>query len=326
MSLFKKPSQIVAGTKFLFFGDTGSGKSIAGLSFPKLFVIDSEAGITYYQNHPEYGKNILGIANTQNFNKLLEAYDEVGEMIEEDPNSVKTLVVDSITKISNNLNDTVLQVEERKARRKGNDPDDSAISIRGYGRIKNIGIRIQNAMIDLSSKGCNIVFIAQDKPIKKKVGDQFVVVGHEPDSFKQSAFDFDVIVRTYTQIDQSTGEVTYLGEVLKDRTNVCKRGQVIENVSYNIWKEFLEGSNVGNINTSFSKDLDKAKETLEKQDEEEEKTTVDKFRESMNTATEEQKKQVIEMISKYKIKNPLDPKDPKEFKALEEIVKTVFEK
>lgn len=321
MSLFNKPTQTVAGTKFLFFGETGTGKSLTGLTFPKNYIIDSEAGTTYYQNDPVYGKNILGVASTQNFNDVLDAFEEVGEMVEDDINSVRTLIIDSITKISNNLSDTVLQVEERKARRKGADVDDANISIRGYGRIKNIAQRIQNTMIDLSSKGCNIVFVAQAKPIKKKVGDQFIIAGYEPDTFKQSAFDFDVIVRTYNEVLPS-GEIVYKGEVLKDRTNVCKKGQTIENVNYDIWKRVLEGDNVGKINTSFSTDLDDAKATLEKQDAELEKTTVDKLRDVMAKSPEHQKLGVT-LVKEARIANPLQPKDAKELKKLEEIVEKV---
>lgn len=319
MSMFRKPSTKVNGTKILVMGETGAGKSLFGLSFPKVYALDSETGLSFYEGQAE---NLLGVANTQDFNELSEAIDEITDMVDDDPEAVKTLMIDSETKFYQNLTDASLQVEEKKARDKGKDVNDSSISQRGWGRIKNIGTRLQNMKIDLSAKGVNVISIAQIEDVKEKKGDNFVKVGERAVMQKNAAYDYDIVIKLFVEQD-AKGEFHYKGIILKDRTKVTKVGQVFENPSYEIWKDYLENRTGDKIESNLSKDHEKAKKALEEEDKELEKTTVDKFREAMANANEEQKKKAVEMIGKAKIKNPLEPKDEKELKALAEIVKVI---
>src|SRR5699024_3266373 len=128
---------------------------------PKSLAMDSEAGIAFYEGKPE-GKNLLGVKNTQSFSELNETMDEIMELIEDEEElGFQTLIIDSETKFYQNLTDTALQLEEKKARNKGRDVMDSAVSMRGWGRIKSVATRLQNLKIDLSGRGVNIVSVSQ---------------------------------------------------------------------------------------------------------------------------------------------------------------------
>jgi AAA domain len=318
VSLFRKPSTKKLGIKILLMGEKGVGKSVFALSFPKVYALDAELGMVFYENHPVYGKNIEAIANTQDFNELQEAIEELMEL--EDG----TLVIDSETKFYQNLTDAVLQLEEKKARKNGRDVMDSAVSMRGWGRIKSVAQRLQNLKIDLSAKGVNVVSISQIDDVKQKVGDQFVKVGEKPVASKGIEYDYDIVLKLFVETD-SKGETHYKGLVLKDRTGVTKVNQVIDNPSYETWRLFLESRDgADKIDSNLAKDHDKAIESLEEEDAEAEKTVVEKLKEVMAKSKEHQAK-AVEMIKQAKIANPLVPKDAKELKILEKIVETVSE-
>lgn len=318
MGLFRKPSAKKLGLKVLVMGEKGVGKSVFALSFPTVYAMDAETGMAFYEGHPEFGDNLEMIANTQDFNELQEAIDELMDLDE------GTLVIDSETKFYQNLTDASLQVEERKAKEKGKDINDSSVSMRGWGRVKAIAQRLQNLKIDLSAKGVNVVSISQIDDVKQKVGENFVKVGEKPVMQKGSEYDYDIVVKLTAQLD-ANNNVKYQGIILKDRTGVTKVGQVIDNPSYDTWKLFLESRDgADKIKSSLSKDGAKSQKALEQEDLEAEKTVTDKLKEVMAKSKEHQAK-AVELIKQAGIANPLAPKDAKELTKLKEIIDVVSE-
>jgi len=318
MSMFRKPSTKQLGLKVLVMGEKGVGKSVFSLSFPKLYALDGETGMAFYEDHPQFGQNILGIANTMDFNELHSAIDEIEEIVEDDPEAVKSLVIDSETKFYQNLTDSALTVEEKKARKSGKDVMDSAVSMRGWGRIKSVAQRLQNLKIDLSAKGVNVISISQIDDIKEKKGDSFVKIGEKPVMQKGAEYDYDLVIKLYTTVDAS-GDVQYKGIILKDRTGVTKVGQVISDPSYNVWKPFIESRKNGDkIKSTLSADAEKAEMALVEEDTNREKTTVDKLRELM-AKSERHQAHAVKLIQEAKIKNPLEP-TATEIKKLEAVV------
>lgn len=312
---FRKPSTKKVGLKVLAMGEKGSGKSVFALSFPKVYALDAETGMAFYENHPVYGVNLEGIANTQDFNEL---HDTIDELMESNIEGA-TFVIDSETKFYQNLTDAVLQLEEKKARSKGKDVMDSSVSMRGWGRVKSVATRLQNAKIDLSAKGWNIVSIAQIDDVKQKVGDEFVKIGEKAVMQKNSEYDYDLVIKLFTEVD-GNGNTHYKGLILKDRTGVTKVNSVIDNPSYKIWQDFLDSrQNADKIESNLSKDHDKAIKTLEEKDKEAEKTVVDKLKDLM-VKSENHKSKTLELVKKHSIKNPLQPKDEKELEVLGSIV------
>lgn len=317
--MFRKPVARKVGVKVLATGLTGVGKSIFALSFPKSVAFDSEAGIAMYEGRPE-GKNLVLVANTQDFTQLQSGMKQVESMVKKKEN-IETIIIDSETKFYQNLTDVALTVEEKKARKNGKDINDSNISVRGWGRIKNVATRLQNMKIDMSALGLNVVSISQISDVKQKVGDNYEVVGYKAEMAKGADYDYDIVINLFTE-EQADGTVVYRGKIGKDRTGVTRKGQIIESPSYDIWKDFLEsGRELETVASTLTEDRTKATTNFEANIAEEEKTIVEKFKSLM--ANEKAKDVAVNLITKAKIKNPLEPANEKEFAKLAEIVKAM---
>ncbi|QJI52404.1 AAA family ATPase [Psychrobacillus phage Perkons] len=268
----RKPSTKRIGVKVLVTGQTGAGKSLFGLSFPKIAALDSEAGLALYEGN-ELGKNIEVIDNTMSVADMEETFDEVESMLDDSPDSIRTLLIDSETKFYQNLQHSCLETEEKRARKKGGDINDTNLSVRSWGRIKQVSSRLQNMKIDLSAKGVNIISVSQVDDVKQKVGEQFVKIGEKPVMPKNAEYDYDIIINLFIENDDKGNQV-YRGEIKKDRTNVTKIGDMIENPSYSIWSDYLEGRKSADmINSKLTKDVDRDIVALEKEDSEKENVT-----------------------------------------------------
>lgn len=299
-SKLRKPRTNLSGGKFLFMGETGSGKTSAGLTFPNIALFDAENGATFYEADEEKGKNLFGIINSQSYIENEEVVEEIGELALQEKDKYYTLMTDSETKVYQSLVDAVLRLEERKAIAKGRDAMDSNVSVRGWGRVKSLAQRLQNQKIDLSAKGVHIVSIAQLEDIKEKKGDNFVKTGEKPIMQKGTQFDYDVIVK-FKYIEKD-GEEKYVGKILKDRTNVTKRGQIIENVGYHIWEEYFNNiRQTGESNqTNMSAGSKSVEEVLHKQDIEAEKTAGERIIE-VSSISDDAKTKVTQLIKALKI-------------------------
>lgn len=261
---FRKAKAARVGGKFLAYGMEGSGKSWFALTFPKVACIDSETGIVHYEgrditlaNGNTYN-NLVMVDDTSDLDDLEDDIDEITESEE-----VETLSIDSETKFYNTMQIGATEVEERKARKKGGDVDDTVVSQRQWGRIKIINMKLQQAKIDLSSKGKHVVSVAQATEVYEGEGEKRKLVGIKPDMHKSVKFDYDTILEFYKEKDKATGEIKYYAEVKKDRTNVCKVGQIIENPCYDIWRDYFEGmNNLDTVETSYKNDLKKSTESM----------------------------------------------------------------
>lgn len=261
MSLFRKPQARKVGLKVLVTGNTGSGKSVFGLSFPGVFAIDSEAGLARYEGRV-YGKNILGIANTQSFKELENGIKEITKMTKDKNHGVGTVLIDSETKFYQNLQETCMTIEENKARKNGRDVMDANLSMRSWGKIRQISTKLQNMKIDLSTKGVHMVSVCQVEDVKEKQGDNFVKVGEKPVANKNIEYDYDIVINLFTKLED--GEIVYKGEIKKDRTGKTKVGDIITNPSYKIWGEELNEGEI--IESNFQEDVSKDIEKVEKEE------------------------------------------------------------
>lgn len=261
---FRKAQAARIGGKFLSFGETSSGKSTFQLTFPKVACIDSETGVSHYEgktitlNNGKSYNNLILVDNTADLDVLEEDLDAF--LDGEYDGQIETLSIDSETKFYNTFQIGAMEVEERRARRKGGDADDAGISVKQWGRIKIINMKFQQAKIDLSSKGVHIVSVAQAVEIKDDDGKK--VIGYKPDMHKSVAFDYDTILRHFTKKDKE-GNVTFWAEVIKDRTGVTKIGQIIENPTFDIWKDYFNERNGLEVNeTSYRKDMKTSTESM----------------------------------------------------------------
>lgn len=254
MIKIEKPGTHKKGLKILVYGDTGTGKTSFALTFPKSLILDTEDGYEWYEN-TEKAKNMAGIVRSQSFDDL----DDLLEQLDRDSSEYSTFVIDSETKIYENLQEALLDVEERRARKKHRDELDANISQRSWGKIKQISLRLQNEKIRLASQGVNIVSVSQAADVMENSGDTMVKVGEKPDMHKKAKYDYDIKLRLFIK------DGKYYGEVEKDRTDTYSVGTVLENPSYDNWKDRVEGKeNQGTTkDVNFTESVDKSKKAYE---------------------------------------------------------------
>lgn len=242
MGLFRKAEDKFVGGKFLLYGETGSGKSTFILSFPKVGVIDTEAGMANYEGHD----NLLFVANTTSHKDVKEAMIEIED---EYMDKIQTFAVDSETKIYDSMQITSMELEEQRAREKKGNADDANVSIRGWGKIKNLTKQLQSMKIDLSTRGIFVVSTAQKGDITKMIDNERVKIGERVESHKSIPYDYDVILRLY--LNRKGKKITYMAEIEKDRTHTFEIGERVENPSFEMWKPYYDAKKkLGKIESS----------------------------------------------------------------------------
>lgn len=313
---FRKPMKQgrKQGLKILIFGEDNSGKSLFVLSFPEVAVIDTEAKLGVYEGTLE-AKNIVAIEDSSKYDDVL---DRIKEAIADD--ICKTFAIDSETYVYQGEEVACLEVEERKARKKKGDVDDQVVSLRGHGRIRLNTCRLKLLKAQASAKGITVISTAHKKDIMKKVGDTNIKIGEEPVLGKNSGHDFDVILRLYKEKDLATGKYKFFAEVIKDTTRTLELGSIIENPSYDLFKDYIEQhENLNTISASYDKAIDDNIKVLEEEAKNFD-TLVEEF-ETLFKKLKEQDKNNITKVKELLTKHNVDSyKKPENFDGLKEVV------
>lgn len=247
------------GGKFMFYGFAGSSKTYTALTFPKSAIIDSETGSAFYvgQDIEIGGKTYNNVQFSDTTANLEDLEENLQAIIDGDLEGVDTLIIDSETKFYNSMDIACTEVEERKAKLSGKALDNRS----KWGRVKNINTKMSAAKISASAQGFHVISIAQAKEITDEDTKQ-KYIGFE--AHKSLPFDMDVIVYFFTKVNKQTKELEYFGEIKKDRTGVTKVGQIIQDVTYDIWKPYFDKRNGLTVNgANLTKDIkDSTKTTL----------------------------------------------------------------
>lgn len=282
--------------KVLAYGFEGTGKTLFALSFPDIILIDTEAGSTFYLGGKE-GENVKGVLRTQGYKKYEDALSEVAR--DWDKLEMQTLVTDSVTKLRQNLSDTVINVDVKRNKRNGMADAElnSNLSMRSWGKIGEISKRHQNIKIDLSNN-VNIVDIAQAKEIKD---DNQQVIDIRPDMDKSSPYDYDLKLFLFTKKD-SDGTTKFYARVDKDRTKKYKTGEIIENPSFALWSNTL-GDSDNRVETNYSDDQKQDEEAYAEETEKDNQTIQERLAEFSGNLSAEDKKKFTELLSENKITN-----------------------
>ena len=282
--------------KVLAYGFEGTGKTLFALSFPDIILIDTEAGSTFYLGGKE-GENVKGVLRTQGYKKYEDALSEVAR--DWDKLGMQTLVTDSVTKIRQNLSDTIINVDVKRNKRNGMADAElnSNLSMRSWGKIGEISKRHQNIKIDLSNN-VNIVDIAQAKEIKD---DNQQVIDIRPDMDKSAPYDYDLKLYLFTKKD-SDGTMKFYARVDKDRTKKYKTGDIIENPSFELWSSTLSDSD-NRVETSYSDDQKQDEEAYTEEVEKDNQTIQERLAEFSGNLSAEDKKKFTELLSENKITN-----------------------
>lgn len=282
--------------KVLGYGFEGTGKTLFALSFPGIILIDTEAGSTFYLGGKE-GENVKGVLRTQGYKKYEDALSEVAR--DWDKLEMQTLVTDSVTKLRQNLSDTVINVDVKRNKRNGMADAElnSNLSMRSWGKIGEISKRHQNIKIDLSNN-VNIVDIAQAKEIKD---DNQQVIDIRPDMDKSSPYDYDLKLFLFTKKD-SDGTTKFYARVDKDRTLKYKTGDIIENPSFALWSNTL-GDSDNRVKTNYSDDQKQDEEAYAEETEKDNQTIQERLADFSGNLSAEDKKKFTELLSENKITN-----------------------
>ena len=267
---FQKVEEVLShvGGKVLVFGKQGTGKSTFVGTFPNINLVDTEDGQTYYLGK---NKNIKGVMRTVSEKEVQETLDELND--EETLKTFDTIVIDSGTKLYENMQSAAYEVAENRARKQRNkgadiDLDDINISQRDWGHIKRWNQQLATSYILFSEMGkwCVVTAHQKDemrdatKAEKKALGVDKIKIGEIPDLAKKAEHDFDIVIQTFTE-ETDEGETVYKAKILKDRTGVTKRGDILENITFDIWKDnWEETKKYGvktaiNLNDSVGKDV-----------------------------------------------------------------------
>ena len=242
MTGFVRPEKKREGTKFLFYGTAGSGKTPCGLSFPNIALIDSDSGSNFYDLD-----NVRLTSNALSYNDLKDDLDQL-EMEDDLFNEIDTFVVDSITRLHDTMSIAMNKVAERRAINKGREAESEVMSFREYGKMKTYYKEFYGKMVGYAKQGKNLVFIAEQKDkTDNGANGEIRKIGVMPDAQKDIEYDFDVVVRTFQKkvtVDGKT-KLKPMGIVEKDRTGTFSVGEEIEKPRYELWEEAVKQAQKG---------------------------------------------------------------------------------
>lgn len=312
------------GGKVCIFGEQGTGKSTILGTFPRINLVEAEEGNAFYlENNP----NILNILPTTSAAEVQEAMDELEN--DEFLDQFDTLGIDSGTKLKENMESAAYEIVEkrvRKQRAKGQDVDveDLNLSPRDWGHIKRWNQQLATSYIKMSSRGKWVVVIAHNKELTEEVGTgnnkKTIKIGDRPDLAKKAEHDFDIILRTFTRKNPVTQEITFHAEVFKDRTLVTKVGEILDNPTFEIWREKWESTRKYGIKSvDMSKDVEKSVKKMEDEEEQIEELVAD-FKVKMKKLDAQNQVKVQKKLQDLGIANPLKTTDLDGMKALVEFI------
>jgi len=241
---FKKPEKKREGTKFLLFGEAGSGKTPTALSFNNIALVDSDSGSNFYDM-----SNVVATTEALTYQELNDDLDDL-EMEEEDFNEVGTFVVDSITRFHESMTHGMNKIAENRAINAGREAEAEGLSFREYGKMKIYYEEFFSRMMTYSKQAKNLVFVAEQKDKNENVNGQPKKVGVIPNAQKDIEYDFDVVVRTFqhdTGEKDENGKAIKVpkGEIIKDRSGTFTVGEIIDKPHYDLWKDAIEKNQQG---------------------------------------------------------------------------------
>lgn len=316
---FRKPQKTLQGLKILGYGEDGAGKSLFGLSFPKIAIIDTEAKLGVYENNPTYNKNLVAVADSVNYYDVIELLEQVTKNVKD----FSTFITDSETNLYEIMQVSAMEVEEERARKKGGNIDDSVVSMRGYGKIKLNNARLKNLKAQASANGVTIISLAHKDDIFQEVNGKQIKIGEKPALRKNSKHDYDVVLRFYKEKDVVTGEYKYMAEVEKDTTSTYKLGTRIENVTYENFKEYIEQNQQNEkVETNYDKSIQSNMDSMKKEQEDHEEIVKEFKSLYKELSGDDAKKKAIAKLMKEKgVEKYNDPTLTAELKEIIEEMK-----
>ncbi len=209
----KKPEAVNKRLKLFMFGPAGVGKTTAAIQFPNSYIIDCEKGAENYDRLITASNSVL--FQTTDIHEVIQ---EVKSLLTE-PHDYRTLVIDPITTI---YNDLLEKCEAQVGSEWG----------RHYGAANKTMKRLANLIMALDM---NVVITAHAKKEYQTSGNgsnTLAVVGQTFDGWKQLDYWFDLVVElSRGKTDRKptkTHDPKRFAKVVKTRLEQFPDGEVFE--------------------------------------------------------------------------------------------------
>lgn len=197
MSLLKPAEEKAQRLKMYVFGDTGTGKTITALYFPKVAIVDTEKGTDHYGAFFKF--DVIQTADPTKVNQVID------ELLE-DPAGHKTFVVDPFTSLYDSIVDKRLKQQRLRL---GN--SSYTLQPLDYKYIKG---ELKSLVSKMLSLDMNIICTAPSKVLYSGEKEEFMkVLGTDADGPKQLPYMFDVVL----ELKLEDGKRMAFAK--KDRTN-----------------------------------------------------------------------------------------------------------
>ena len=176
----KTPEKTEKRLKLFCFGQAGIGKTTAAIQFPKAYVIDTERGTNQYSETIKNAGSV--VLQTNNIDEIRE---ELKALLTE-KHEYRTLVIDPITQIYNQVQEKWNRIFESVDKKNSNTQD---FGMRYWSRVKSDFKSIQRLILQLDM---NVIVTAHQKD---QYGQGMTKIGVTFDSMKGDDYFFDYIFR-----------------------------------------------------------------------------------------------------------------------------------
>lgn len=175
-----KPKEIQKRLKALFYGSAGVGKTTASIQFPKPYLIDTERGAENNQYVKILEKQGGAIFQSCEFDDLIT---EVKSLLTE-KHDYRTLIIDPLTILYNNLVDKCASDLKRKSADKNSDGTEFG---RHYSEAGKYMKHLLNLLLRLDM---NVIITSHSK---NEYGQGMSVLGQTFDCYKKLDYLFDLV-------------------------------------------------------------------------------------------------------------------------------------
>lgn len=207
--------------KILLYGNWGTGKTFAALTFPRVALIDSEGGSTFYRG--QAGIKPFSVLGTKSMADLENA---IAFIAADKGATFDTLVIDPIS---------VIYKVTREALAMGNKKNPGDMGYREWGKLNS---RMNSLYTRLINLPVHVVMVARETTEYEGTGDSLRKVGVKPDSDKDIGYLFDIVL--HMQDD-------YSGLVTKSRPAEIKKGDRLKTVHWDVFAPISAGHAVGKV-------------------------------------------------------------------------------
>lgn len=206
--------------KMFVYGPAGVGKTTAAIQFPNAYIIDAEKGTDFYAGTINKAKSaVLQTLNIDDVKEELKA-------LATEKHNYKTLIIDPITQLYNNVQEKWTRVFEKYAKNE-KDGEIQDFGMRYWGKVKGDFKGLQRLMIALDM---NIIVTSHQKDV---YGGNFSKIGTTFDSMRGDDYLFDLVF----QVERKNGDL--MAHTIKERADMGKAKFPREFIwSYDNFKKF----------------------------------------------------------------------------------------